>query len=199
MIHQILSNKKVVLASESPRRKEIFKLLGLKFLQKSADVDESIHPSDHVNPRNFVIKTSFLKCEDVAKKMDQDCVIIAADTIVYYKKEILGKPESKDQARSYLSRLSGNTHAVYTGISVYYKRKYYHAVEKTSVTFKTLSEKEITDYIQTGEPLDKAGAYGIQGFGAQLVEKINGCYFNVMGFPVFCFYTLLNQLENEIK
>lgn len=199
MIHNILSDKKIVLASESPRRKELFKLLGLKFIQKSADIDESIHHTDHVNPRNFVIKTSLKKCEAVAKKMDQDCVIIAADTIVYYKKEILGKPESIEQAKLYLSRLSGNTHAVYTGISLYYKRRYYHAVEKTSVTFKSLTDQEISDYILTGEPMDKAGAYGIQGYGSQLIEKVNGCYFNVMGFPVYCFYTLLNQIDNEIQ
>jgi len=194
MIHQLLKDKKIVLASASPRRKEILKLIGLKYLQKSADIDEPLLDSDHLNPRQFVIKHSLNKCKAVAEKKDLDCLIVAADTIVYLNKQILGKPINNDEAISFLKKLSGKTHHVYTGITIRYKNQFFSQTEKTSVTFKHLSDKEIVDYILTQEPLDKAGAYGIQGFGSQFIEKINGCYFNVMGFPVFRFYSLIEEI-----
>ncbi len=194
MIHNLLKNHKVVLASESPRRKDLFKMLGIKFIQKKADIDETIFDSDHINPRQYVSRLATQKCLEISGSMDQDCIIIAADTIVYHKKQILGKPNTEGMAFDYLNALSEHTHAVYTGICVRYKRTNYTAVEKTTVTFKKLSEQEIKDYIITGEPMDKAGAYGIQGYGAQFIEKVNGCYFNVMGFPVHQFYSLLEKI-----
>lgn len=199
MIHQILKDKKIVLASSSPRRKEIFKLMGIKYIQKSADVDESIMDNDHVNPRQFVTRQSLNKCKEVSVQMDMDCVVVAADTIVYLNKEILGKPVSHDEAFFFLKKLSGKNHAVYTGITIKFRNIFYSQTEKTSVTFKNMSDSEIREYLATGEPMDKAGAYGIQGYGAQFIEKISGCYFNVMGFPIHRFYCLLEEIVEKNK
>lgn len=169
-------------------------MMGLKYIQVSADVDESIFPQDHANPRKFALAQSVKKCREIVSKMDYDCVVVAADTIVYHDKTILGKPYDEQEAKEFLVRLSGQTHQVYTGITVYYKHRFVSEAEKTSVTFKELSDREIEEYVSTHEPLDKAGAYGIQGFGGQFVQKINGCYFNVMGFPVSLFYEILNKM-----
>ncbi len=195
MIHNLLKGKKIVLASASPRRKELFKLMGLKYIQVSADVDESVFPQDHSNPRKFVLTQSSKKCKEIVSRMDHDCIVIAADTIVYHDKKILGKPYDEEEAEKFLRHLSGKTHQVYTGVTIFYKQNYISDVEKTYVTFKELSEKEIKEYIMTQEPIDKAGAYGIQGFGCQFVSKINGCYFNVMGFPINLFYNMLQNIK----
>lgn len=191
MIHTILHNRKVILASSSPRRKQLFKMLGLRVLHKPAHIDEDINiksPSKHVT---FLAAE---KASQVAKTMDADCVVVGADTIVYHNKEILSKPENRYQAADFLTRLSGKSHYVYTGISVCYKRKCFTDYEKTLVTFDKLTAQEICDYLETAEPDDKAGAYGIQGYGSQFITKINGCYFNVMGFPVNRFYQLLQRI-----
>ncbi len=188
MIHKILQNKRVVLASLSPRRKEIFGQLGLKVLYKPANIDESI---DAKNPRQYVMKLARRKAVYVAKEMDPDCVVVAADTVVYIENEILNKPENDYQAAYYLSLLSGQTHYVYTGLAVHYRGRCFTDYGRTAVTFKELKAQEISDYIETREPVDKAGAYGIQGYGSQFITKVVGCYFNVMGFPVAKFYELL--------
>jgi len=194
MVHTLLKGKKVVLASASPRRVKIFKMLGINALKMPSHVDEN---NDWKNPGKFVIQAAKLKAQSIARVMDQDCIIVAADTIVFLGDTILGKPNDKDDAARYLQLLSGNTHTVYTGICLISGPGQHRIVsdyEKTKVTFKKLSNKEIEDYIETGEPMDKAGAYGIQGYGSQFVEKISGCYFNVMGFPVPLFYKLLEKL-----
>ncbi|HPT72985.1 MAG TPA: Maf family protein, partial [Candidatus Cloacimonadota bacterium] len=121
-------------------------------------------------------------------------LIVGADTIVYMDHKILGKPRDVFQAADYLSMLAGNRHDVYTGICVAHKHRYYTAYEKTSVEFKPMTLFEIEEYIKTNEPMDKAGAYGIQGYGGQFIRKVNGCYFNVMGFPVSCFHELLKKI-----
>jgi len=191
MIHQLLDGKKLVLASASPRRKEIFRMLGLNFLVKAAAVDE---PIDGRPPRLLVQAHASAKALAVAKLFDEQSVVVGADTVVWLDKTILGKPESAAQAGEYLGLLSGRCHTVYTGVSVIFRNRQVTAWEKSLVTFKTLSEMEIEEYVRSGEPMDKAGAYGIQGLGSQFIMRVQGCYFNVMGFPVFRFYTLLQEL-----
>ncbi|MCF7794566.1 MAG: Maf family protein [Candidatus Cloacimonetes bacterium] len=188
MIHKLLQEKKVVLASASPRRKEIFELIGLTALQMPAHI-----PEDQVysNPIKLVKFHAENKAAAIKRHFENDHLIVAADTIVYLDKEVLEKPEDKMQAAEYLSRLSGNSHYVYTGVAIAYKNQILTDYEKTKVTFNRLSAQEIENYINTKEPMDKAGAYGIQGFGSQFIAKISGCYFNVMGFPVALFYNML--------
>ncbi|MCD4828851.1 MAG: Maf family protein [Candidatus Cloacimonetes bacterium] len=190
MLHKLLGDHKLVLASASPRRKVIFDMLGLKYLVRPAHIDEIVHT--HM-PSRLVLSHAADKAAAVAADMDPDCIVVAADTIVYEQREVIGKPTSESEAAALLRRLSDNTHVVYTGVCV--RRGPVESVgfERTRVTFKQLSEQEIADYIATGEPMDKAGAYGIQGYGSQFVTKLNGCYFNVMGFPVNLFYRLVIQ------
>ena len=191
MIHTMLNDKKIVLASASPRRKVIMDQIGLNVLQIPANIPE-IRISD--NPRVLVKALAKEKALAVAERVDADCVIIAADTVVYFNKEILEKPHSEMQAADFLMQLSGNSHYVYTGIAIHYKKSIICDYTKSLVQFKELSAREIDEYIQTKEPMDKAGAYGIQGYGSQFVNKISGCYFNVMGFPVSLFYDMLNKI-----
>ncbi|MCD4817592.1 MAG: Maf family protein [Candidatus Cloacimonetes bacterium] len=194
MIHNILLGKKVVLASASPRRKEIFDFIGVKTLIVPSNYIET---NFTVNPRKLVKEHALQKALTVKKQMDSDCLIIGSDTIVVLNKVILGKPKCNEDVIKFLELLSGETHSVYTGISIVYKNIILQDFEKTRVTFKTLSRKEIDEYISTSEPFDKAGAYGIQGYGSQFIKKINGCYFNVMGFPVNNFYNLLEKIEGK--
>lgn len=194
MINKLLSDYNVVLASASPRRKLIFELLGINALQYPSGVDEII---DTDNPRKYVQKQAGLKARSVAAKMDKDCVVVAADTIVYYEDKILEKPLDKAEAVTFLKNLSGNKHYVYTGICVLFKGQCYCDYEKTTVYFDEMSDQVIDDYVSTDEPMDKAGAYGIQGAGGQFVKKVSGCYFNVMGFPVNRFYRLVQKMFRE--
>lgn len=191
MIHNLLKQKKVVLASASPRRKEIFDLIGVTVLQMPAHI-----PEEQVfqNPIKLVKYHAQNKAAAVKKHFENDHLIVAADTIVYLEKVVLEKPQNKMQAAEYLSRLSGNSHYVYTGVAIAYKNQIITDHEKTKVTFNQLSAREIETYIKTEEPMDKAGAYGIQGFGSQFISKISGCYFNVMGFPVSLFYKMLRKI-----
>ena len=191
MIHTLLKRKKVILASASPRRKEIFRLIGIKALQMPAFIDESITVQ---NPIKLVKEHSFCKAEKIGRNVDSDCLVVAADTIVFLDKKILGKPPDTFQAIEYLTNLSGKFHYVYTGIALNYKNNIKVGYEKTGVEFHKISTQEIDDYLKTKEPFDKAGAYGIQGYGSQFIRKISGCYFNVMGFPISLFYSMLKEL-----
>ena len=191
MIHILLKDKKVILASASPRRKEIFEMIGIKALQMPAHIDEETFCN---NPRKLVTTHAENKALAIRKIVDNDYLIVGSDTIVYQNSDILEKPESKFQAAEFLTRLSGTYHYVYTGVAISYKNQIYSGYEKTKVTFRNLSAVEIEEYINTKEPMDKAGAYGIQGLGSQFVKKISGCYFNVMGFPVYRFYKLLEEI-----
>ena len=193
-MHDVLKNKKVVLASASPRRVELLKQLGLQFIQLPADIDETMHPADNVNPKRYVQRIATLKCNAVKQKLDEDCLIIAADTTVYLNKSILGKPTCSREAFEFLKQLSGQTHLVYTGLAISFGYSLECDVAKSYVTFAELTDAEIMAYINTKEPMDKAGAYGIQGYGSQFIEKINGCYFNVMGFPIRLFYEIVKRI-----
>ena len=134
------------------------------------------------------------KCVAVAAKMGDELPVIAADTIVVIDNVILGKPQDAAAAKVMLQRLSGRTHQVMTGVAVRYKGQQMSEVCVTDVSFRQLTAEEIDDYIATGEPMDKAGAYGIQGRGAVLVEKINGCYNNVVGLPLSLLYLMMQRL-----
>lgn len=169
----------IVLASKSPRRQELIRLITDDFTVASADADETLpHP---MSPSDAVMYLSEIKARPLA---DGKNTVIGADTVVALEGSILGKPKDKDDAFRMLRSLSGKTHSVYTGVTIIKGEKADTFFEKTDVEFYDLSDEEIADYISTGEPMDKAGAYGIQGYGALLVKKISGDFFNVVGLPV---------------
>lgn len=188
--------EKIVLASASPRRRELLEQIGIKF-----DIVVSNEPEDEIDkslsPENYTSELALMKACNVAKKLTgtkrKDSLIIAADTVVYSDGKILGKPKDSDDAFRILKSLSGKAHEVYTGICVMRLTDGYATSKsiKTTVKFKELTDKTIKAYIKTGEPADKAGAYGIQGRGAVLVEEIYGDYFNVVGLPLSALYDVL--------
>lgn len=190
MIHEILDKYKVVLASASPRRKEIFGLLGIKAIYFSADIAELL--TDDAPERQAMLHATN-KAMCAADKLGSDHLIVAADTVVAIHDLVLGKPADTGEARKYLNKLSGHYHHVFTGICIYHQGRLQSGYECTKVKFASLSPEEIEAYLATGEPMDKAGAYGIQGYGAQFISKVEGCYFNVMGFPIRKFYTMLRE------
>lgn len=177
----------LILASKSPRRQELLKYITTDFTVKSAYVDETLPKG--ISPSQAVIYLSSIKAEPF--RNDEDTVI-GADTVVALGKTILGKPSDEDDARRMLKMLSGKTHSVFTGVTVIKGQVSDSFAVETKVKFYDLSNKEIDDYVKTGEPLDKAGAYGIQGYGSLLVEEIKGDYFNVVGLPVSKLNKILN-------
>ena len=184
----------IFLASKSPRRKKLLKQLNLKF--KSVDLHFHEKINDGENPIFLVKRLSIEKLNKALLKI-KNGIIITADTIVVIDNHILGKPKNKIDARRILKKLSGRTHNVYTGYSIYNSdnNKIITDFEKTLVTFRKLTNYEIDDYISTGSPMDKAGAYGIQDdFGAVFIEKINGCYYNVVGLPLAKVYHSLLRI-----
>lgn len=172
----------IILASGSPRRKELLTQMGLTFQVVVSDADETVDQA--LPPAEQVCIISRRKAEATAGLVGPDKLVIAADTIVALDGAVMGKPHSREEAMEMLSRLSGNTHEVYTGFTLQQGQRVLTQVERTAVTFRTLTEREIAAYVDTGEPMDKAGAYGIQGLGSLLVRGIQGDYFNVMGLPV---------------
>ncbi len=172
----------MVLASRSPRRRTILEMAGIPFVQLPGDVEETLREG---TPSEVVRYWARRKAEDVLDRAEGRPVL-GADTMVALEGGLLGKPEDKDHAFQMLSGLSGRWHSVFGGVSVLWPEKdlaiCFH--EETRVRFRDLCAEEIRAYISTGEPMDKAGAYGIQGYGCMLVESVEGCYFNVMGLPV---------------
>ena len=162
---------KLVLASTSPRRQELIQLLGLKAEIHPSGIVEDVTEAD---PSLLVQKLAFQKAEDVAKQYPKDHLVIGADTVVFFEDRILGKPKNEEDAYKMLSALSGRTHQVYTGVSLHFQGKKMGFYEKTEVQFARLTEREIWDYIESKEPMDKAGAYGIQGRFAPFVKGIAG-------------------------
>ncbi|HSD63407.1 MAG TPA: Maf family protein [Ignavibacteriaceae bacterium] len=184
----------LILASSSPRRKKLLQQLNLKFRVISVEINEQRNGKE--SPVTMVKRLAYGKL-DSARKSVNDGIIITADTIVVLDNEIIGKPRNKSDAREILKKLSDNTHIVYTGFVVYNSRNDKTIVdyEKTKVTFRKLSSEEIDNYIKTGNPMDKAGAYGIQDdFGAVFVKKINGDYYNVVGLPISKVYSHLLEV-----
>jgi septum formation protein len=177
----------LILASGSPRRREILEILGLEFDVRSPDLEEIVHPGEA--PADAVRRLA----EEKASSLDiqDEDLILAADTVVVLDGEILGKPADSAAAVDMLMRLTGRSHDVLTGIALRRPEGIESAVARTDVTFRAFDRPECEAYVATGEPLDKAGSYGIQGFGAALVDRIEGDYFNVMGLPVPTFLGLL--------
>lgn len=173
----------IILASTSPRRRALLEQIGLKYKLAAPDVDETV--DDGLSPAAQVEAISLRKARAVRARTGENALIIAADTVVSLEGEVLGKPRDETSAFRMLSALSGNRHQVYTGLTVVWGEREITRHEVTTVAFRELDPAEIESYIATGEPMDKAGAYGIQGVGALLVSGIEGDYFNVMGLPVF--------------
>lgn len=179
---------KITLASKSPRRRKLLKQLNLNFSSISVDVDETINRLE--KPYNAVRRIAEAKLKN-AKIVVKHGVIITADTIVVLNRKVIGKPADVRNAFSILKSLSGKTHTVYTGYSLFNNAngKHISDYQKTKVTFRHLSDSEIREYVKSGSPMDKAGAYGIQDdFGAVFIDKINGCYYNVVGLPLAKLY-----------
>ncbi|GAB4300117.1 MAG: Maf-like protein [Ignavibacteriaceae bacterium] len=190
----IRNKRKIYLASRSPRRQQLLRQLNLNFETISVDADET--PRRNESPPSVVKRLSLEKME-LAKLKVTDGIIITADTIVVLNGTILGKPVNVKDAYRILKLLSGNKHFVYTGFAVFnpYKNKTIVDYEKTAVTFRQLNMKEIRDYVKSGSPMDKAGAYGVQDdFGAVFVNRIDGCYYNVVGLPLSKFYLALKEM-----
>ena len=171
----------LILASSSPRRKELLENLRLTFAVTSSEVDESFDPT--LSPEEVVMELAERKAQAVFKD-NQEAFVIGSDTIVFANNQILGKPADEAEAVRMLKTLSGCQHEVFTGVSIVSPTSKTRFYEKTEVWFWELTEDEIRSYVQSGEPLDKAGAYGIQQLGSMLVKKINGDYFAVVGLPV---------------
>ena len=170
----------LILASASPRRRELLSLFHIPFVIRVADIDEAMDPGKA--PYDEVARVSGLKARAVPREADD--IVIAADTIVVCEGKVLGKPHSPEEAKQMLSLLSGRDHQVMTGCTVLRGEKCVTFTEVTDLHFKPLSEKEITDYVNSGEPMDKAGSYGIQGGAALFCERMDGDYYNVVGLPV---------------
>lgn len=185
-----------ILASASPRRRELLKQIGVTFEVMPAKGEEVITKEQ---PEQAVMELSRQKAEEIAAGIqDEQVLVLGADTVVVYDGKILGKPKDETDARAMLSMLNGRTHSVFTGVTVIVirngKSEIHSFYEETKVTMYPMTDAQILYYIQTGEPMDKAGAYGIQGKGAVFIEKINGDYNNVVGLPVAkIFYKMLES------
>lgn len=188
---------KIVLASASPRRKDLLENLGIKFKIVVASCDETI--DDGIGPGDAVMLLSLKKAAAAGKAIEgENALVIGADTVVVFENEILTKPKDEEDAFNMLKKLSGKVHSVMTGITVLRTSdaKCETVYEETKVSFKKITDEEIKSYIKTFEPMDKAGSYGIQGIGSMFIEKIEGDYFNVVGLPV-C--RLCDLLKNEFN
>jgi len=186
-----LSTVPVILASGSPRRRDLLDLIGVAHEVRAADVDESYAPGEQ--PEAHAERLARAKAEAAAAG-SRESLVISADTIVVIDGKVLGKPRDADDAARMLRMLSGRRHVVMTAVAVTYQGTTVSNIERVSVTFRELGEDEIARYIATGEPMDKAGAYGIQGYGATIVRRIEGDYFAVMGLSLVRLVELLVQV-----
>lgn len=176
-----MSSPPVILASQSPRRRELLRLIGLPHTVRPADIDESARPGE--SPRALAERLAREKAGSVARS-EPDALVIGSDTIVVIDGDVLGKPRDDAEAASMLARLAGRTHTVLTAVAIAHHGEMRSDVVEVGVTFHPLTPEEIAAYVATGEPRDKAGAYGIQGYGATIVRAVEGDYFAVMGLPL---------------
>jgi septum formation protein len=189
----------LILASASPRRRELLTQAGLKFTVAAANLNENLLPDEAAAA--YVQRLAEEKAQSVwnahqsSDTLDDPLMVLGADTCVVCDGHILGKPADTTDARRMLELLSGRTHAVLTGLAVISGRRIVRDVEITQVTFNQLNDREIAQYIANGEPLDKAGAYAIQGYAARWIPRIEGCYFNVMGLPIARTVALLTEAQ----
>ena len=187
----------VILASQSPRRRELLGQMGLSdFLIRPAAGEEQVDPT--LSPGELVEQLSLQKAREVAGLSDPDDLIIAADTVVAIDDRVLGKPRDREQAAEMLRRLSGRQHTVYTGVTLCRGGRFVTEHEATQVQFRPLTDGEIAAYVATNKPMDKAGSYGIQGRGAVLVSGIRGDYFNVMGLPLCRLAGMLREFGVDV-
>lgn len=189
---------KLILASGSPRRREILAQAGISFEVVPSDADETV---DKTEPYKVVEELSLRKAMDVADRQSGDCIVIGADTVVACNRQILGKPADEEEACQMIRLIQGRSHAVYSGVTLLHKKggqiQPYTFHEKTEVEVVPMTEEEIRDYVTKGESLDKAGAYGIQGAFAAYIRGIQGDYYNVVGFPLCRFIQVLKGMENK--
>ena len=190
---------KVILASKSPRRVEILEKIVKEFEVVQSNFDENTIDFKG-DVENYVKDLSRNKAIEVSKRLNEPSIVIAADTVVFQNGKVLEKPKSEEDAFSMLSSLSGNTHKVYSGICLIntYDDTVVTDCDCTEVKFSELNPRQIRNYINSGEPMDKAGAYGIQGLGGAFVEGIKGCYYNVMGLPLNKLYKALENYDITI-
>lgn len=186
-----ISNLDVILASASPRRRDLLSLVGISHTVKPADVDESLRLDEL--PEAYAERLSRTKAEAIAES-NKTSVVIGADTIVVIDDIVLGKPRDVGDAGRMLGILSGRSHTVMTAVAVSYLGRTVSSVELVDVTFRSINDDEIRSYVATGEPMDKAGAYGIQGYGATIVRRIDGDYFAVMGLSLVRLVALVGEL-----
>jgi septum formation protein len=182
---------RIILASQSPRRRELLTLIGIAHDVRPADLDESLLPNEA--PTAHAERLAREKADAIALR-EPGAVVIGSDTIVVLDGDILGKPRDHDEAAATLRRLSGRTHTVHTAVAVARNGQLVSGVESVEVTFRPLTDEQIETYIATGEPMDKAGAYGIQGYGAVIVERVHGDYFAVMGLALGRLVALLDEV-----
>lgn len=188
-----------ILASQSPRRRKLLKQIGMKFRIVPSRAAEIVSPNQ--TPSDNAQRIALEKALEVARRVRRG-IILGADTIVVLDHRVLGKPKSKEDAKRMLRSLSGREHSVFTGFALVDVKSGQHTtgVEETRVRFRKLEEEEIISYINSGSPMDKAGAYGIQDdFGAVFVERVNGCFYNVVGFPLARFYSTFQQFTADLN
>lgn len=188
----MVSMKKMILASKSPRRKELLEKCGILFTCDPADIDETL--LEGVSLEEAIKELSFRKASAVLKR-HEDCIVIGSDTIVTLNDEVLGKPKDDADAFRMLKMMQGHTHVVITGLAIISSSRIFNIVSKAEVTFVKMSDEEILSYIATGEGRDKAGSYGVQGFGGRYISKINGDFYTVMGLPLSIVYKELKNIS----
>jgi septum formation protein len=181
----------LVLASNSPRRREILRAAGIEFTTRAAAVDETLLAGE--DPRDHVRRLASAKARAVAAGPRE--IVLAADTVVVVDEHVLGKPENKEHAAWMLRLLSGREHQVVTGICLLADDRTMTDVESTRVHFAPMSDSDISGYVESGEPMDKAGGYAIQGLASKFIDRIEGCYFNVVGLPIALVYRRLKELR----
>ena len=187
--------KKLILASASKRRFDLLSNTGYDFKQVISNVDEGVVPINNAEPFKYALNLARLKAQATAGEISEEAIIIAADTIVVFKDKILGKPENEAHAFNMLSALSGNIHHVFTGVSILDNTagKFHDFYEQAAVHMSPMTDDEIWSYIKTGQPMDKAGSYGIQGIGGLFVSRIEGDFFAVEGLPINKVYNALKE------
>jgi septum formation protein len=191
-----MTHPSVILASQSPRRRELLTLVGIPHTVRPADIDEAYLPGE--KPAAHAERLAREKAAVIARD-EPDAVVIGSDTIVVVDGEVLGKPRDEQHAAEMLARLSGRSHVVMTAVAVMWRGVELSAVEEVGVTFHPLDAETVVAYIATGEPMDKAGAYGIQGYGATIVKRVDGDYFAVMGLPLQRLVRLMGQLGLDYR
>jgi len=197
MISKFNDKIKIILASQSPRRNDLLKMIGLDFEVKPSNIVEENH--DNLLPLDYAMYNAKEKAKVVSDKYPE-ALIISADTIVIYDNQILEKPEDENHAFEILNKLNGNEHQVITAFGIVIKNKNISSFdyETTQVKFRKLSSEKIKEYIETGEPFDKAGGYGAQGLGSLIIDRVEGCFYNVVGFPLGKFYSMFENVMRDL-